>query len=268
MKVTIIGAGNIGGAIAKGLIKSQKVNASDITCTALTQETLDKLKVANAEINTTLNNVEAVKEADIIMIAVKPWHVEKVIDQIRDAVNYEKQIIVSIVAGVTFELFNAYLTKDTDTHSDHVAPTIFRVIPNTAIEVLSSMTFVSAYNASQEQKDLILSIFNALGCSMLIEERLMPAGTALASSGIAYALRYIRASIEGGVELGFYPKQAQEIVVHTVKGAVDLLLANLSSPEVEIDRVTTPGGITIRGLNEMEVSGFTSSVIRGLKTGK
>ena len=67
MKVAIIGAGNIGGAIAKGLIKSQKVSASDITCTTLTQETLDRLKAANAEINTTLNNVEAVKDADIIM---------------------------------------------------------------------------------------------------------------------------------------------------------------------------------------------------------
>ena len=103
---------------------------------------------------------------------------------------------------------------------------------------------------------------------MLVEERLMGAGTALASSGIAFALRYIRAAIEGGVELGFYPKQAQEIVVHTVKGATDLLLENKSNPEMEIDKVTTPGGITIKGLNEMEMSGFTSSVIKGLKASK
>ena len=141
-------------------------------------------------------------------------------------------------------------------------------MPNTAIEVMSSMTFVSARNASKEQTDLIIHIFNELGNAMLVEERLMGAGTALASSGIAFALRYIRAAIEGGVELGFYPKQAQEIVVHTVKGAVDLLLENKSNPETEIDKVTTPGGITIKGLNEMELSGFTSSVIRGLKASK
>ena len=96
----------------------------------------------------------------------------------------------------------------------------------------------------------------------------MAAGRALASSGIAFALRYMRAATEGGVELGFYPKQAQEIVVHTVKGAVDLLLENKSNPEMEIDKVTTPGGITIKGLNEMELSGFTSAVIRGLKASK
>ena len=137
-------------------------------------------------------------------------------------------------------------------------------MPNTAIEVLSSMTFVSAHNATPEQSDLIINIFNELGNAMLVEERLMGAGTALASSGIAFALRYIRAAIE----LGFYPKQAQEIVVHTVKGATDLLLENKSNPEMEIDKVTTPGGITIKGLNEMELSGFTSSVIRGLKASK
>ena len=141
-------------------------------------------------------------------------------------------------------------------------------MPNTAIEVLSSMTFVSAHNATKEQCDLIVNIFNELGNAMLVEERLMGAGTALASSGIAFALRYIRAAIEGGVELGFYPKQAQEIVVHTVKGATDLLLENKSNPEMEIDKVTTPGGITIKGLNEMEMSGFTSSVIKGLKASK
>lgn len=119
-------------------------------------------------------------------------------------------------------------------------------MPNTAIEVKSSLTFISACNASEDQINLVLSIFNELGKAILIEERLMEAGTALASSGIAFALRYIRAAIEGGVELGFYPKQAQEIVVHTVKGAIDLLLENQSNPEAEIDKVTTPGGITIK----------------------
>ena len=116
--------------------------------------------------------------------------------------------------------------------------------------------------------ELIAEKTNVANDAILIEERLMEAGTALASSGIAFALRYIRAAIEGGVELGFYPKQAQEIVVHTVKGAIDLLLENKSNPEAEIDKVTTPGGITIKGLNEMELSGFTSAVIRGLKASR
>lgn len=267
MKITIIGAGNIGGAIARGLAKGSLFKPSDITCTAQSQETLDKMKAINPDFVLSLDNIASVKNADIIVIAVKPWRVETIIDEIRAELNYDKQIIVSIAAGITFDQLNTYLTRNTD--FDCLAtPSIFRIMPNTAIEVLSSMTFVSARNASQQQTDLIIRIFNEMGNAMLVEERLMGAGTALASSGIAFALRYIRAAIEGGVELGFYPKQAQEIVVHTVKGAVDLLLENKSNPETEIDKVTTPGGITIKGLNEMELSGFTSSVIRGLKASK
>ena len=267
MRISIIGSGNIGGAIARGLAKGTMFKASDITCTAQSDETLEKMRKIDPDFILTHDNVEAARNADIIIIAVKPWRVEMIIDEIKSVLDFEKQIIVSVAAGVTFDLLNTYLTKNTD--FDCLAtPTIFRIMPNTAIEVMSSMTFVSARNASKEQTDLIIHIFNELGNAMLVEERLMGAGTALASSGIAFALRYIRAAIEGGVELRFYPKQAQEIVVHTVKGAVDLLLENKSNPEMEIDKVTTPGGITIKGLNEMELSGFTSSVIRGLKASK
>ena len=240
MKITIIGAGNIGGAIARGLAKGHMFKASDITCTAQSDATLEKIRNTNPDFVLSLDNVEAVKGADIIIIAVKPWRVEEIIDQIKGVLNYDKQIIVSVAAGITFDLLNTYLTKNTGFDDCLVTPTIFRIMPNTAIEVLSSMTFVAARNASKEQTDLIVTIFNELGNAMLVEERLMSAGTALASSGIAFALRYIRAAIEGGVELGFYPKQAQEIVVHTVKGAVDLLLENKSNPEMEIDKVTTP----------------------------
>ena len=267
MRISIIGSGNIGGAIARGLAKGTMFKASDITCTAQSDETLEKMRKIDPDFILTHDNVEAARNADIIIIAVKPWRVEMIIDEIKSVLDFEKQMIVSVAAGVTFDLLNTYLTKNTD--FDCLAtPTIFRIMPNTAIEVMSSMTFVSARNASKEQTDLIIHIFNELGNAMLVEERLMGAGTALASSGIAFALRYIRAAIEGAVELGFYPKQAQEIVVHTVKGAVDLLLENKSNPEMEIDKVTTPGGITIKGLNEMELSGFTSSVIRGLKASK
>ena len=268
MKITIIGAGNMGGAIAKGLAKGRLFKDTDITCTAQSEKTLEKIKEANANIIVSLDNIEAIKDADIIVIAVKPWYVENIIDQIRNVLNFEKQIIVSVAAGITFDQLNSYLTKNTTGNRSLATPTIFRIMPNTAIEVLSSMTFVAAHNASKEQIDLIIDIFNELGNTMLIEERLMGAGTALASCGIAYALRYIRAAMEGGVELGFYPKQAQEIVAHTVKGAVDLLLENKNNPETEIDKVTTPGGITIKGLNEMELNGFTSSIIRGLKASK
>lgn len=267
MKITIIGTGNIGGSIARGLAYGTLFNPSDITCTILPEEPIERIKAIHPELNVTHNNIEAVKDADIIIISVKPWRVEYIIDEIKPVLDFGKQIIVSVAAGITFDLLNSYLIKNA-VYGSKVTPTIFRLMPNTAIAVSQSMSFISAFKASKEQIDQMLSIFNELGTAMLIEERLMEAGTALASSGIAFAMRYIRASIEGGVELGFYPQEAQNIVLQTVKGAVELLLANKSNPEAEIDKVTTPGGITIRGLNEMELSGFTSSVIRGLKASK
>lgn len=258
----------MGGAIACGLLKGEMFKAVDIACTTRTEESLAKVgEMTGGGCMLTCNNAEAAKWADIIVLAVKPWRIEEVIDEIRPALDFDKHIIVSVAAGVSFDQLNAALTKDMD--GDRMpSPVIFRVMPNTAIAVRSSMTFVSARNASGEQTQLMLDIFSEMGNAMLIEERLMQAGTALASSGIAYAMRYMRASIEGGVELGFYPREAREIVLHTVKGAVELLLESGNNPETEIDKVTTPGGITIRGLNEMELSGFTPSVIRGLKASK
>lgn len=267
MKITIIGAGNMGGAIARGLAQGSIIKASDITCADPSKDNLAKIKAANADFTLVQDNRAAVKNADIVIIAVKPWLVDSIINEIKFQLDYDKQIIVSIAAGVTFEQLNTYLLK-ADELEDIQIPAIFRLIPNIAIDVQSSMTFVASKNATEEQEKLIVSLFNELGSAMLIEEQQMSAGTALASCGIAFAMRYIRAATEGGVELGFYPDQAKEIVLRTVKGAVDLLLANQTHPEVEIDKVTTPGGITIKGLNEMEASGFTTAVINGLKVSK
>lgn len=265
MKVAIIGAGNIGGAIACGLAKGSMFEPQNILCTTRSEESLEKLRKQNPSLTLSHDNVRVAQEADIIVIGVKPWRVGEIIEEIKPVIDINRHIIVSVVAGIEFMSLQEMLTKDEDSMA---ALPLFRIMPNTAIEVGSSMTFVSACNASEGQIRLIIDIFDELGKAMLIEERLMVAGTALASSGIAFALRYIRAAIVGGVELGFYPKEAQEIVSHTVKGAVDLLIHKASNPEAEIDKVTTPGGITIKGLNEMELSGFTSSVIRGLKASK
>ena len=143
MKITIIGAGNIGGAIARGLAKGHMFKASDITCTAQSDTTLEKMRNTNPDFVLSLDNVEAVKGADIIVIAVKPWRVEEIIDQIKGILDYDKQIIVSVAAGITFDLLNTYLTKNTGFDDCLTTPTIFRIMPNTAIEVLSSMTFVA-----------------------------------------------------------------------------------------------------------------------------
>jgi pyrroline-5-carboxylate reductase len=260
MKIAIIGGGNMGGAIARGLTQGTLVSPKNITVADLNEKVLAELTSFHSEIHVSTSNLEAIEGVSIILVAVKPWLVETVLEQIKESVDYENQIIVSIAAGVSFDELNAYLKKD-----DCYQPILFRVIPNTAIAILESMTIIASCNASREQELLIQSIFDELGKSIVVEERLMAAGTALASCGTAFALRYVRAAMEGGVELGFYPDAAKEIVAQTVKGAVELLMANGTHPETEIDKVTTPGGITIKGLNAMEQAGFTSAVISGLK---
>ena len=148
---------------------------------------------------------------------------------------------------------------------DGKLPATYIIIPNTAIATMSSMTFIASARTTAEQDAALVEIFDELGKAMLVEEGLIPAGTSLASCGIAYALRYIRAAMEGGVEIGMRADDAKHIVMQTLRGAVDILEANDSHPEAEIDRVTTPGGLTIKGLNAMEAAGFTHSVIEGLR---
>ena len=262
MRIAIIGAGNMGRAIALGLSKGNICKPSDIICTARTPKTLEHLHALYPQFPTTLDNKEAIKGADIVLVAVKPWRLEAAINQIKDSMDYSHQIFVSIAAGVGTDKLATFLKKE-----DGSLPPIFYMIPNTAFEVCSSMTFLTSSNATQAQIDLMMTVMGEGGYIKFVEERFMASGTALASCGIAYVFRYIRATIEGGVEMGFYPEEAQDIVLHTVRGAVDLLLENRSNPEQEIDKVTTPGGITIKGLNEMERAGFTPSGIRGLKAG-
>ena len=256
--IAIIGAGNMGGAIARGLTQSNCIQ--QITVSDINQDTLNGLSSYNAAIKTVTNNAEAVKGADIVILAVKPWLVKDIVDGIKDSMDYSKQMLISIAAGVSLDDLCALLSKEGQ------LPTLFRLIPNTAIDVLQSVNTIAAHsNATDEDKALVCDIFNGMGKTFLVPENQLNALMSLSSCGIAYAFRYIRAAVEGGVEMGIYPKVAQEVVLQTLRGAVELLEANASHPEVEIDKVTTPGGITIKGLNEMEANGFTNAVIKGLK---
>jgi pyrroline-5-carboxylate reductase len=262
MKISIIGAGNIGGAIARGLSKGSFFKPEDITISDINEQNLQKIKDFNSAITCCKSNWECVKGADIVVIAVKPWLVETVANDISGSLDYEKQIILSIAAGVLIEKLKGFFPAN-----EGNIPTIFRMIPNTAIDVLESFSCISSSNASDEQETLIVNIFNEVGKAILVPESQMNAFMSLSSSGIAYAFRYIRAATEGAIEMGIYPDVARDVIIQTLKGAIALLETNGTNPEVEIDKVTTPGGTTIKGLNEMEHSGFSSSVIRGLKAG-
>lgn len=253
MKVAIIGAGNMGGAIARGLAKGHYINAKDIAVANPSNAKLEKLKEEFPTIHTTNSNKEAVQNADIVVIAVKPWKVEEVLTPLRLR---QPQILVSVAAGLTFETLAHYIDPEMP---------IFRVIPNTAISEGSSMTLVAARNASEEQTQTLLNLFNEMGLAMLIEEKQFACATALTSCGIAYVLKYVQAAMQAGVEGGIRPKEAQLMLAQTLEGAARLLLNNDTHPALEIDKVTTPGGITIKGINELEHNGFTSAIIKAMK---
>lgn len=259
-KIAIIGAGNMGGAIARGLLKGQLISPKNIRISDVSESTLETFRNLSDKWTLTHSNEEAIKDADIIVLAVKPWLVEKIADEIAEKIDYKKQILVSIAAGVDFSCLQKLFDEQA---------VIFRLIPNTAIEVQESVSTITSINADKEQIESISSIFGELGKVFYVEnEKLLNAFMSLSSCGIAYAFRYIRAAMEGGVEMGIYPETAKEVVMQTLKGAVKLLEENQSHPEAEIDKVTTPGGITIQGLNEMEAHGFTNAVIKGLKKSK
>ena len=250
----------MGGAVARGLAQGSRIATSDIYVSNPSTAKLEALKSEFPEINTTTDNCVAAAAADIVVLAVKPWKVEEVISEIKPNLDYSRQAVASVVGGLGVAQLSEWLDR-----GDGLLPATYLIMPNTAIAMMSSMTFIVSERSTAEQDNYLIEVFDELGKAMLIEESVMPAATSLASCGIAYALRYIRAAMEGGVELGMRADDAKNIVMQTLRGAVDVLAANNSHPEAEIDRVTTPGGLTIKGLNAMEAAGFTHSVIEGLR---
>jgi pyrroline-5-carboxylate reductase len=252
LKFAIIGAGNMGGSIAEGFLKTGIIQAGNIWITDQRDEPIAHFKSKGVQAGS--DNQAAVAFADVVIIAVKPYLVKTVLDNIKSKLQASRQILISIAAGVTI----------TDIESTTGKMPIFRAIPNTAIAIQESMTCIAEANSTKEQQDKVFAIFEQLGKAAFIPEDLMNAATVIGSCETAYALRFIRASVEGGVEIGFRADLAQLIVSQTALGAAKLLLTNNTHPEAEIDKVCTPKGITIAGLNEMEHNGFSSSIIKGI----
>ena len=257
MKIAIIGAGNMGGSIARGLTKGSMIDDLDIIVSNPSMDKLKKLRNEYLGLSITQDNAEAAMGADIVILAVKPWLVEPVMRELKLK---SKQILISVAAGISFEELAHYV----------VAPEMpmFRLIPNTAISELESMTLVAARNTNDEQDKFVLQLFSEMGTVMLIPEDKITAATALASCGIAYVLKYVQAAMQAGIEMGIRPKDAMTMVAQSLKGAAALILNNDTHPSVEIDKVTTPGGITIKGINELEDNGFTSAIIQAMKAYK
>jgi pyrroline-5-carboxylate reductase len=251
-KIAIIGGGNLGTAIAEGLIKSGFVKAEHIIVTKRNIRSLKFLEEKGVMISD--DNQEAVRYADLVLLCVKPFQVTEVLGGIKSNLK-KSHVLVSAVTGVTIEQIEKIVGNGTS---------IVRAMPNTAIAIQQSMTCISYVDVKQEQLEYVEDVFNQLGKVVTIDEKLMEASTVLGACGIAYALRFIRANIQGGIEIGFDAATAALIAAQTVKGAAELLIQTGHHPEQEIDKVTTPKGCTIAGLNEMEHQGFSSSLIRGI----
>jgi pyrroline-5-carboxylate reductase len=253
-RIAIIGGGNLGSAIAEGLLKSKFNKASEIIVTKRNTTTLRSLKEKGVII--TDDNTEAVKKSDVVILAVKPFQVADLLKQIKNELDKNK-IFISVVTGVTISEMEQVIEKTIP---------IFRAMPNTAIAIQQSMTCICSINTKSADVKYVNDLFKNLGEVVAIDEKLMEAATVLGACGIAYALRFIRANIQGGIEIGFDAATASIIAAQTIKGSAELLIQNGNHPEQEIDKVTTPKGCTIAGLNEMEHRGFSSSLIRGVVT--
>ncbi len=251
MKIAIIGTGNLGLSIAKGVLHS-----NGATSMYMTKRNIEPIKAFESygNVSVTSDNREAVKNSDILIFAVQPGHFAQILEDIKDLLT-EKHVVISTITGFGISKIESIIGTENY---------IVRSMPNTAISVGKSMTCICSNELGKKRIELAKAIFNRMGHSLEIPEEQMQAATVICASGIAFWMRLIRATTQGAIQLGFDAKEAQELAMHTCNGAASLLIESGNHPEEEIDRVTTPMGCTIKGLNEMEHQGLSSSLIRGI----
>ena len=254
-RIAILGSGNIGIAIANGLINSGLFSPAGLTLTKRKVETLkDYTKNGFSVIS---DNKKAVRESDILILAVTPQQLNTLLNDIKPEIQPERHIIISVVSGAGIKQIKKLLGEDT---------AVVRAMPNTAIAIQESMTCISADDNKNDCLDISKQIFDACGKTLVIDEAQMVPATALCACGIAFFLRAIRAASQGGIEIGFHAEDALLMAAQTAKGAASLIVNLGNHPEGEVDKVTTPMGCTISGLNQMEHYGFSSALIRGIVT--
>src|SRR5690625_3714850 len=251
--VAVLGAGNIGTSIAAGLARSGTFTPGQITLTRRRTELLDSWKSEGFRI--TSQNDEAAANSDILILAVEPHQLDSLIDEVREEIDPKRHLIISIITGAACGSILEKIGTDLP---------VVRAMPNTAIAIRESMTCIASNSPDAEALKKAEEIFSTVGQTMVIREDQMAAATALCSSGIAFFLRAIRAASQAGVEIGFHAGEAGLMAAQTAKGAASLLLEGGDHPEAEVDRVTTPGGCTITGLNELERQGFSSALIQSI----
>lgn len=252
--IAILGAGNVGQALARGLLATKRIAAAELTLTRR-HAAHHGSGAAGLEVGT--DNPAAISRARQVVIAVQPKQLDELLAGLKDALDPARHVVISVVTGVTIEQIQAQLGRDVP---------VVRAMPNTAIAIGQSMTCLAALPEHRAALDGARQLFDSVGTTLMIDEAMMESATALCACGVAFFLRSIRAASQGGIEIGFHPEQALLMAAQTARGAAGLLMQAGSHPEAEIDRVTTPRGCTIAGLNEMEHRGFSSAMIKGIVT--
>ncbi|MCG9791779.1 pyrroline-5-carboxylate reductase [Flavobacterium algicola] len=251
MKIHIIGGGNLGVSVAVGIAKFTQ--GHNVTVTRRNVVNIKYLEELGITVSS--NNNHNIQEAEVILLTIKPYQVDLVLAEILPTLS--NKIIASAVSGLSIEKLQSKIG------AEHHA---IRVMPNIAAQFGESATCISFQEDKASYGQQLVTLFQEIGTAPVIDEKLMDAATVLAASGTAFALRYMRASMQAGIEIGFDWKTSLAISAQTVKGAAEMLMQEQVHPEQLIDRVTTPQGCTIAGLSEMESHGFSSSLIRGIKS--
>ncbi|MEX2463728.1 MAG: pyrroline-5-carboxylate reductase [Balneolaceae bacterium] len=254
-RIAILGAGNIGCSIANGLDASGIFKKERIHLTRRKIENLEPYRQKGFQ--TSSDNIATVKQSDILIVCVEPHQLDALLLEISPELDPQRHLLISVVSGA--------MIKDMVQIVPDGLPVV-RAMPNTAIAIGESMTCICADSTHQESIEITKAIFDTVGQTQVIREEQMTSATALCACGIAFFLRAIRAASQGGIEIGFHSHESLSMATQTAKGAAALLGAMHNHPEYEIDRVTTPKGCTISGLNQMEHGGFSSALIKGILT--
>lgn len=254
-KIAILGGGNIGLAIANGLNNAKLYSPSDITITRRHPDALTAYSEKGFVVST--DNKTAVKNSGIIILAVQPQQLNELLAEIKPELKPDVHVLISVVSGAGIKAMKNLVGENIP---------VLRAMPNTAIAIQESITCLAADSKTDPALQIAEKIFNSVGKSIIIDEEMMIPATALGACGIAFFMRAIRAASQGGIEIGFHSEEALFIAAQTAKGAASLLLDKKNHPETEVDKVTTPRGCTISGLNQMEHHGFSSALIKGIVT--
>ena len=256
-RIAVIGAGNIGSALIGGVLHSGVATMETVTATVRTEERAAKLRERFGVRVLVGKNLEAVESSDVVVLAVKPSMMPKVVSEIRWGMRADR-VVVSLAAAFPIQLIDQILGRET---------AVFRAMPNIPM-IVGEGAIAIAHNAHvlPAQRELIARIFASVGVGCFVEEDQMHAVTALSGSGPAYIYMVIEAMIAGGLKMGLPHAVATRLAEQTVLGAAKLVRETGLHPAILKDQVITPGGVTISAVHELERYGLRSMLISAIET--